>query len=185
MKTVYAPQKLPPELRIGDCLSPNRRGLLVGETVGRETRYTLVAAAGCGGFATVYEAVNECAEHVAVKILEAAHELDEKDFDRFKVRVRQAQGAGDHPNIVKCFDQGFEPVEDHTYPWYAMEFAAGDLGRVIEDRATTARGVSLWTCADVQPQIVAEFRAITAAVGTSTRRRSTSFIATSNRGMCS
>ena len=81
--------------------------------------YTLEAAIGAGGMASVYRASTQEGEVVALKILNPARVLPE-ERRRF-TREYNALARMNHPNIVRVFKAGVYA----GYPWIAMEFVDG------------------------------------------------------------
>src|SRR4051794_2052631 len=81
-------------------------------------RYTLLDQLGRGGMATVYRARDQRLDRlVAVKILDAPHQLDDQALreDRLTARL-------DHPHIVSVYDSGTTP---DGHPFLVMELVAG------------------------------------------------------------
>jgi serine/threonine-protein kinase len=93
---------------------PDRAGQVVG-------RYRLEQRLGAGGMGTVYRAVDDGGQAVAVKFLSPALAGDPGVVARFDREVRLLAGL-DHPSIVRVIDHG----SHDGAPWFAMELVAGE-----------------------------------------------------------
>ena len=88
-----------------------------------DDRYKLVAVAGTGGMAVVFEADDLAMKRrVAVKILKDDIKEDERELKRF-INESRAIAMLSHPNIVQVFDVFVRPEGEHQY--IVMEFIDG------------------------------------------------------------
>ena len=87
--------------------------------------YTLEAAIGAGGMASVYRATAQDGSVIALKILNPARVLPE-ERRRF-TREYNALARMNHPNIVRVFKAGVYA----GYPWIAMEYVDGSELEVL------------------------------------------------------
>ncbi|MCA9068906.1 MAG: serine/threonine protein kinase [Planctomycetaceae bacterium] len=159
--TLPARAPLPNSTEIIDRLCHHSTGRLAGFQMGP---YELLYAVAAGGFGTIYAAA-ETQSHqlVAVKVLEAFPSL--QHLDRFEREFEKLAMAKQHPNVIRCFEQGCSLIEGREYPWYSMEFAGGgDLADRIEDRRTSTNSESPWNDPAFLTQVIGEFRAVTEAV---------------------
>lgn len=98
-------------------------------------RYRVTRKLGAGGFAVVYEAMDEQIERrVAIKVMNVGHLVDDEEsrevlLARFGQEAKLA-GRIDHPNVLNVFDYGV--VESANEPFIVMEFLEGhDLDREL------------------------------------------------------
>jgi len=83
--------------------------------------YRVLGELGSGGMSTVYRAIQLSMERqVALKVLDQRGPPDPSYIERF-VREAHAVGRINHPNVVTCFDVGFD--QDRLY--MAMELMTG------------------------------------------------------------
>lgn len=108
-------------------MSSSRGGSLVGVRV--RDRWTIEARIGQGGMGTVWRAVDDDGQVVAIKTLRRELVNSENIFIRFRQEARAASTLG-NPHIVKALDFGMT-VDGR--PFYTMEFCDGrDLLEEIE-----------------------------------------------------
>ena len=167
------PQVVPitPELRLAEGLAESLVGRLTGEALGDRRQYKLIGPIARGGFGTVYDAVDvRSGARVALKVLEEREGLGPRDdvtqFKRFQQEYEKLRKAGsEFPGIVRTFEWGISIVGRREYPWYSMEFAAGgDLAARLAERQAGLRGRTPWEVLGRRAEVVAEFRAVAAAV---------------------
>lgn len=142
-------EQSPPELA---STAPSRPVAVTAPAVRVVKGYRVLGELGSGGMSTVYRAIQLSMERqVALKVLDQRGPPDPSYIERF-VREAHAVGRINHPNVVTCFDVGFD--QDRLY--MAMELmTGGDAaglaehagGRLPEGRALTvvrdaARGLS-------------------------------------------
>jgi hypothetical protein len=162
LRTLPSAPEVPAELGLGRRLLPSSGGRLVGQVLGSNV---LLAVAATGGFSTVYAAENVVTgERVAVKVLESAEA--KRHLGRFRQEFDKLCRAGEHPNVIRCFEWGNPILDGREYPWYSMEFAlGGDLaGRIEERQAECGTEGMPWERPALRSAIVREFRAIASAV---------------------
>lgn len=91
---------------------------LVGQTIGK---YHVIEQIGEGGMAVVYKAYdNRLERYVAIKVIRAGGNADEKFLKRFE-REAKALAQLQHPNIVGVIDYG----EHDGVPYLVMEYLPG------------------------------------------------------------
>jgi hypothetical protein len=161
LRELPAAPAVPPDLLLGGRLLPSSGGKLVGQVLGSNR---LLAVAATGGFSTVYSAENlATGERVAVKVLEAPEA--QRHLARFRQEFEKLRHAGQHPNIIRCFEWGNPIIGGREYPWYSMEFAVGgDLTGRIEERRTECGADLPWERPALRAQVGCEFGAIAGAV---------------------
>jgi serine/threonine-protein kinase len=100
---------------------------------------------------------------VAVKVLESPEA--QRHLARFRQEFEKLRHAGQHPNIIRCFEWGNPIIGGREYPWYSMEFAlGGDLAGRIEERRAECGADLPWDRPALRAEVVREFRAIAGAV---------------------
>ena len=103
-----------------------------GRTLGP---YKVLEKIGHGGMGTVYKGLHKALDrHVAIKLLEAATQVDDSLTQRFQREAKAAAGLR-HPNIVQVFDFGFQ---DGLY-YLVMEYVQGTDLQAEIDRRRKAR----------------------------------------------
>jgi serine/threonine protein kinase len=96
-------------------------------------RYRLVRRIGIGSSSEVYKAENLATGGTcAIKLLRREHLSLSTARTRFSREVRLLARL-DHPNIVRVFDAGEDPLDqgDQTQPYFAMPVLSGDSLRTI------------------------------------------------------
>ncbi len=150
---------LPAPLRLARGLAESLVGRLSGEMLGKKKAnpLRLIGPIAKGGFGTIYDARDGRGGRVAVKVMET--EEDFGQFPRFTREFEQLRKASSqHPNIIRCFDQGNDIIGWREYPWYSMEFAAGgDLARSSASTAPDSTERSPGTTPRVVPRSLLNF----------------------------
>jgi serine/threonine-protein kinase len=122
--------------------------LVLGRTLGNG-RYVVESLIGSGGAGRVYRARHvELDTRVAIKILHARHQRDDRFTARFR-REARATSKLDHPNVMRVLDSG---REDDGLLYIVMEHLDGqDLQRIIDLEAplpvTRIVGILTQVCA--------------------------------------
>ena len=86
-------------------------------------RYTVITAVGRGGNASIFGAVNQSGEKIAIKVLHPELTVSVA-ADRFLREIRHA-GQLDHPHIAPVLDSG----ESDYLLWYTMPYLPGETIR--------------------------------------------------------
>lgn len=99
---------------------------LLSDTIGS---WTLEKILGQGGMGAVFQARNDQGQLAAIKLVIPKGEKGQAYLPRFRQEAEVTQKL-DHPNIVKAYSYGEDPV-----PHLILEYFEGqDLGRILEKR---------------------------------------------------
>jgi hypothetical protein len=169
----YLPAAIPPGKKLGDRLQRRTNESLVGQVLGNslpesEKRSTVTAWLGAGGNGTVYAATDSDGKLVAVKVLKMTD--NEEQIDRFEQEYRKMQQLT-HRGIVQVLAFSVDMLapeagaSEEAYAWFAMEYAnRGTLGDRAASRKPEPGQPIPWDNPDHRLAIIAEFRAVAAAV---------------------
>ena len=94
-------------------------------------KYKIVKSFKNGGNATIYEAINDSNELVAIKIL---HHIQTEKIERFINELR-FQMSSKHINIVPILDFGYNKSNDTELPFYVMNVYEQNLRDILSEKS--------------------------------------------------